>query len=164
MITHLPLWIRFPLLPVEYYSRQWLHRAGNHIGKTLKVDTTTLLASRGRFARVCVEVDLTQPLKSSYRFKSITWRVQYEGLQVVGYYCGRYGHGDSTFPTKQTASTSQLEAAAHPAAHTSATEGGQSSIPPVIQNQHMDHLTVNRSSPAVDANQNYGDWLLTDRR
>lgn len=82
-IMHLPLWVCFSLLPVEYYLWQWLHRTGNYIGKTLKVDTITLLALRGRFARVCVEVDLHQPLKSSYQFKNKTWRVQYECVQVV---------------------------------------------------------------------------------
>lgn len=45
VITHLPVWHRFPMLPVEYYSFQWLRRAGNQIGKTLKVDSTTLMAS-----------------------------------------------------------------------------------------------------------------------
>ncbi|GKV14724.1 hypothetical protein SLEP1_g25550 [Rubroshorea leprosula] len=35
------------------------------IGKPIKVDPTTLLATRGQFARVCVEVDLSQPLPSS---------------------------------------------------------------------------------------------------
>lgn len=64
-ITHLPVWVRFLMLPIEYYSVPWLQRAGNKIGKTIKVDATTLLASRGRFARVCIEVDLRQPLKIS---------------------------------------------------------------------------------------------------
>lgn len=69
-ITHIPVWIRFPMLPLEYYSVHWLHSAGNQIGKTLKVDSTTLLASRGRFTKVCVEVDLCQPLKSFYHLKN----------------------------------------------------------------------------------------------
>lgn len=43
MISHVPWWVRFPLLPMEYYYWEWFYRAGNHIGKMLKVDTTTLL-------------------------------------------------------------------------------------------------------------------------
>lgn len=82
-ITHLRIWIRFPMLPVKYYSIHWLQRAGNQIGKSLKVDYTTLLASRGRFARVCVEVDLYHPLKSTYELKNRSWRLQYEGIQIV---------------------------------------------------------------------------------
>lgn len=33
------------------------------MGKTIKVDRTTLMASRSKFARVCVKIDLTKPLK-----------------------------------------------------------------------------------------------------
>lgn len=56
-INSLPLWVRFLVLPVEYYSKRWLKKAGNHIGQTVKLDITRLLAPQGKFARVCVEVD-----------------------------------------------------------------------------------------------------------
>lgn len=65
-IESLLVWVRFPILPVEYFNENWLVRAGNKIGRTVKVDKTTLIASRGKFARVCVEVDLKKPLKSGY--------------------------------------------------------------------------------------------------
>lgn len=42
------------MLSVEYYIETWLEMAGNKIGKTPRVDDTTLLASRGKFARVHV--------------------------------------------------------------------------------------------------------------
>lgn len=57
-ITSSLVWVHFPVLPLEYYLDRWLRRAGNKIGKTTKVDATTLVASRGKFSRVCVEVDL----------------------------------------------------------------------------------------------------------
>lgn len=34
-ISHLPVWFRFSLLLVKYYSVQWLQRASNQIGKTI---------------------------------------------------------------------------------------------------------------------------------
>lgn len=43
--------------------------AVNKIGRTIKVDRTTLMASKGKFARVCIEVDLTKSLKAGYRFR-----------------------------------------------------------------------------------------------
>lgn len=57
-INMLPVWFRFPILPVEYYSERWLKKVVNEIGRTIKVDLATLLASQGKFARVCVEIDL----------------------------------------------------------------------------------------------------------
>ncbi|CAN1165016.1 hypothetical protein LINPERHAP2_LOCUS25902 [Linum perenne] len=34
------------------------HRIGDRIGKTVRIDHTTLEGSRGNYARLCVEVDL----------------------------------------------------------------------------------------------------------
>lgn len=41
--------------------QSWLRRAGNQIGKTIKVDSTTIAITRGKFVSVCVEVDLQTP-------------------------------------------------------------------------------------------------------
>lgn len=79
VITSLPVWVRFPLLPVECYTNTWLARAGNRIGKTLKVDNATKMTSRGNFARVCAEVDLSKPLKARYKFRGRILKLQYEG-------------------------------------------------------------------------------------
>lgn len=91
-INTLPVWVRFPILPVEYYTMRWLKKAGNNIGRTVKVDITTLLASRGRFARVCVEVGLDMPLMVGYRMQEEYYMLQYEGLHDLCFGCGRYGH------------------------------------------------------------------------
>lgn len=49
--THtMPMWVRFHVLSVKCYIVRWLKQAGNHIGRTIKVDFATLLASRGKFA------------------------------------------------------------------------------------------------------------------
>lgn len=58
----------------------------------LKLDYITLQASRGKFARVCIELDLTKPLKAENMLKGKLRRVQYEGLHSIYFHCGRYGH------------------------------------------------------------------------
>lgn len=50
-INKLLVWVRFSVLPVEYYTKTWLERAGSRIGKILRVDYATLLALIGKFAR-----------------------------------------------------------------------------------------------------------------
>nr|GLL19518.1 uncharacterized protein LOC109173568 [Ipomoea trifida]GLL19519.1 uncharacterized protein LOC109173568 [Ipomoea trifida]GLL35493.1 uncharacterized protein LOC109173568 [Ipomoea trifida] len=60
------VWARFPSLPVEYFEEEFLMRIGNQLGRSIKIDYTTSLISKGKFARMCVEVDITKPLLSKY--------------------------------------------------------------------------------------------------
>lgn len=57
-ITSLPFWIWFPSLSEEYHSEGWLRRVGAQIGRTIKLNNTTLATSRSKFKRVRIEVDL----------------------------------------------------------------------------------------------------------
>lgn len=66
------VWVCFPTLPVKYCSETWLRKAENHIRRAIKVDSTTLAASRGKIARVCVEVDLRMPLLAYYQMRGKT--------------------------------------------------------------------------------------------
>lgn len=58
------VWVRFSRLPMELYHETFLRRAGAMIGIVLKIDKLTLIHSRGKFARICVEVDLKKKLVS----------------------------------------------------------------------------------------------------
>ncbi|CAN1153236.1 hypothetical protein LINPERHAP2_LOCUS19278 [Linum perenne] len=73
-----------------------LKHIGDRIGKTVRIDNTTLEGSRGNFARICVEVDLSKPLLSKYRMRRRVRRIEYEGLHTICFNCGCYGHkGDA---------------------------------------------------------------------
>lgn len=54
------VWVRVPRLLPLYFNKNFLARIGDRIGKTLKVDETTLSSLRGQFAWVSVEVDLSK--------------------------------------------------------------------------------------------------------
>lgn len=88
-ITSLPVWVHFPMLSVEYYTEKWLQNAGDQLGRTIKVDSTMLATTRGRFVRVCIEIDLKKPLQSRYRMRGRKWQLQYEGLQDICFACGK---------------------------------------------------------------------------
>lgn len=80
---------------MEYYTENWLKRAGDRIGKTIRVDDTTREPTCGKFARVCIEVDLTNPLKAGYKMRGRRWRLHYEGLHDLCFVCGQYGHREA---------------------------------------------------------------------
>lgn len=54
------VWIRFPCLNLMYYDESVLTGMAVAVGKPIRVDNNTLKVERGKFARICVEIDLTQ--------------------------------------------------------------------------------------------------------
>lgn len=91
-ILSLPVWVHFPWLPIEYYTEEWLQMAGDMIGRTIKIDNTTLATARGRFARVCVKLELEKPVKASFGMRAREWKIEYKCLQDICFACGKYGH------------------------------------------------------------------------
>lgn len=60
------VWVRFPDLPMEYYNHGFLFRIVEKIGRLIRIDSVTSLTSRGKFARLCVDVDITKPLLAKF--------------------------------------------------------------------------------------------------
>lgn len=81
-------------MPLEYYDLSILSKIGDAIGKTIKIDNTTGYALRGRYARLCVELDLTKPLIPKVRVGKRWYPVEYEGLGMLCFHCGRFGHSE----------------------------------------------------------------------
>lgn len=70
----------------------FLHYVGNRICRTIKVDKNTFQHDRGKYARLCVEVDLHKPLLAVFEVKGKHYKVEYEGLHLLCLKCGRFGH------------------------------------------------------------------------
>ena len=64
----------------------------------LKVDDTIGSLSRGHYAHICVEEDLTKPLVSKFKLCRQIRRIKYEGIHLICFECGRYGHRIETCP------------------------------------------------------------------
>ena len=101
----IPVWIRVPGLPIVCYNKHFLWKLGNHFGRTLKVDVHTINGEaegigveRGKFARICIEIDLKKQLVTKYELRGKVRHVQYEGLKIVCFNCGLYGHHKDVCP------------------------------------------------------------------
>ncbi|XP_028060303.1 uncharacterized protein LOC114263918 [Camellia sinensis] len=86
------VWVQFPELQIEYYQEKVLFAIAKAISKPLKIDWTTAMATRGKFARVCVEMDLSQPLKPKFILEGKLYSVEYESLHSFCFLCGRTDH------------------------------------------------------------------------
>lgn len=136
VINLLPVWFRFLVLPIEYYITQWLHRVGNKIKRTLKVNDTTMFASRGKFVHVCFEIDISKPLKAGYTLR---------GLYTLSIECDRYGHTITACPEKLETGRGSSTNSQHQEA-------------PTIENESLPlHLDGQENQSS------FGGWMIAQR-
>ncbi|CAN1146013.1 hypothetical protein LINPERHAP2_LOCUS15006 [Linum perenne] len=93
-------WVRLPKLPIQYFNQVAVQRIGNCIGKTVRMDLATSEGARGRYARVCVEVDISKPLLGKYMIEDKVLKIEYESLENMCFDCGMYGHKSESCPSK----------------------------------------------------------------
>ncbi|CAN1846266.1 hypothetical protein LINPERHAP1_LOCUS38153 [Linum perenne] len=72
-------------LPIHYFN-----------SVAVRLDLATKEGSRCRYARVCVEIDLTKPLLGKYMIEDRVFKIEYESLENVCFDCGGYGHKKET--------------------------------------------------------------------
>lgn len=56
------------------------------------MDPNTSYATRGKFARVCVEIDLNKPLVPKIYVGGNWQTIEYEGLNLICFKCGHVDH------------------------------------------------------------------------
>ncbi|KAL7218869.1 hypothetical protein ACSBR2_012023 [Camellia fascicularis] len=106
-------WVRFLNLPIEYYNEKVLFHIAKVLGVPLKIDINTAMASRGKYARVCIEMDLRKPLVSQFAIGKNIYLVEYEHLHSVCFSCGRVGHVKEVCPDTLVLEQNQAAATAH---------------------------------------------------
>ncbi|KAI9115464.1 hypothetical protein K1719_013783 [Acacia pycnantha] len=91
-IDSIVAWVRFPDLPAPLFDKKFLLNLSNSIGKAIRLDVHTAKRIRGRFARMCVELDLKIPLVPEFNVEGQVLSVVYESLGQLCNKCGRVGH------------------------------------------------------------------------
>lgn len=91
-ISRLTIWARLSGLYVEYFTKETVKPIGDLLGTIHKVDCHTIAQSRGKYARVCVEIVTSKPLKPFLIVEGKQVRVEYENLPLICFKCGRIGH------------------------------------------------------------------------
>ncbi|KAK2995285.1 hypothetical protein RJ640_013494 [Escallonia rubra] len=91
-VSSMAIWIRLNSLPLEYFDREILTLIGKQIGTPLRIDAITNSISKGRFARLCIQVDTSQALTKQIRIGKHLQPVQYENIPNLCHRCERIGH------------------------------------------------------------------------
>lgn len=100
----MPVWVRLHNLPLHFWHFKALSAIGNSLGRMLKIDTDRHLKGIFTFARICVEVDLSQGLPESIflTFNNIQWKqsLDYENTAFRCRGCQQTGHLLKACPSK----------------------------------------------------------------
>ncbi|CAN1152198.1 hypothetical protein LINPERHAP2_LOCUS18593 [Linum perenne] len=137
-VSSIVAWIRFSELPLEYYSEGPLFQLAACVGKPLRIDTQTTLATRGKFARVCVELNLDEPLMPVVGIEGRWYKVEYEGISNICITCGCAGHNSENCLSDVVKSL----------------ENGESQPSATIE------VTENDSPPSAP----FGDWMIVQNK
>lgn len=99
-ITRMAVWVRITGLHVEWFNPEAIKRIGDLIGVTYRIDTHTVAQARGKYGRICIELDLTKPLIANVQVENNWYAIKYEGLHLVCFGCGLYGHNRNQCPSE----------------------------------------------------------------
>ncbi|XP_058726109.1 uncharacterized protein LOC131597426 [Vicia villosa] len=147
-IKSVAVWVRISELPIEYYDCRILHHIGNKIGKTVKVDKNTVLHARGKYARICVEIDLTKTLVAMFMINNRSYKVEYEGLHLLCTSCGKFGHYKEGC---QEGATNIL------------TVQGKKGLEQVVGNQSGDSGSKGQGGDKFLGNESKGPWVVVQK-
>ena len=98
IVSSIAVWVRLHRLPIELYEAEVLKQIGEAIGKVLRVDTHTAMEARGKYARLCIQVDANKPLINTVLIGKFEQAVVYEGINKLCFECGRIGHKKEACP------------------------------------------------------------------
>lgn len=59
---HAAIWVQFHNLPVEFWEGETLETIAGQLGTLIKIDEFTSNLVRSKYARVCINIDLSKPL------------------------------------------------------------------------------------------------------
>ena len=97
-MSSIAVWVRLSELLIEYYELSVLRDIGSAIGSVLKIDTHITKEARGRFARLCVQVNFDKPLIKIIKTGGLEQPVQYEGINTLCFSCNWLGHKAESCP------------------------------------------------------------------
>ncbi|KAF7126448.1 hypothetical protein RHSIM_Rhsim11G0034800 [Rhododendron simsii] len=107
-LSTIPLWVHFYNIPLELWTGPGFSYIASSVGRPLYVDKLTKSGKRLSFAKICVEVDCSSPLPTSFDLKHangdvVEITIHYPWKPMVCSDCMVFGHGPSNSPKRVVA-------------------------------------------------------------
>ncbi|KAL5857254.1 hypothetical protein ACOSQ3_004712 [Xanthoceras sorbifolium] len=92
VIQNMHVWIRLTKIFMEWMDVELLWNIRGMLGSTCKVDPITVMQTRGRYVRLCVEIDISKPFRGTLIIDGRPIHVEYENLGTICFNCRCYGN------------------------------------------------------------------------
>ncbi|CAK8544014.1 unnamed protein product [Lathyrus sativus] len=97
MLRTIPLWVKLPQLPLHIWGARSLSKIGSALGTPLVTDECTTNKLRVSYARILVEIDITQELKTHILIRDekgarLNQPIEYEWKPLYCQRCHKIGH------------------------------------------------------------------------
>ncbi|XP_057441998.1 uncharacterized protein LOC130733752 [Lotus japonicus] len=185
-ISTTKVWIRIPGLGFQFCDKNILLTLASAVETPIKIDLNTNDIQCGKYARICVEIDLTKPVLGVVGLEGTWYQIEYEGLHLLCHQCGCYGHlaRNCTMPVSSAKPGPGGDQAAMVVPQKASIPGGGESGIPAAAGQNLALETLPRPvdvvgqggvNPAVIPAQlpkplikcpelAHGEWLVVDKR
>ncbi|KAL0433841.1 UNVERIFIED_CONTAM: hypothetical protein Slati_2718400 [Sesamum latifolium] len=102
-----PIWVSFSELPAHLYRKDALYAVASMVGNPLQIDDYTFNQSKLSQGRMCVEIDLLNPIIEEFNITiqgvSIKQKVEFEEVPKYCSLCKHVGHKDADCYSKGNA-------------------------------------------------------------
>ncbi|KAE8692779.1 hypothetical protein F3Y22_tig00110831pilonHSYRG00755 [Hibiscus syriacus] len=93
-------WVRLPGIPITWYKRSLIQAISEKLGSIIKIHYQTNNGRRGHFARMAVTLNLNKLIISNLEINGRIQFVEHEGIPLVCFNCGIYGHFNDFCPNR----------------------------------------------------------------
>lgn len=117
--TRAPVWIKLPCLNIQMWTKKGLSKIASALGTPLSTDGLTDKRGMLNYARILVELDLTQPTRQKLRCKLpdgsfYNQQLMYEWMPIQCESCKLWGHKEEICPKDNPQGTVVVEANVEP--------------------------------------------------
>nr|POF16659.1 uncharacterized protein CFP56_73585 [Quercus suber] len=160
-VSLIAVWIKLNELPIELYETEVLREIGESIGKVLRIDSHTAMEVRGRYARLCIQIDINKLLINSIFIGCFEQVVTYEGIHKLCFSCGRIGHKVEACPC-----TIRKEKGKESIGPTKEVQVNQTSddVDGSFDLQNVQGVVTHNACEATDVEGYYGPWMMVSRK
>lgn len=163
-VSSIAIWVRLHKLPMELYKTEVLKQIGEAIGRVLRFDSHTAMEARGRYIRLCIQLDITKLFINTVLIGRFEQPMVYEGLHKLCFSCRRMGHRKEACPLTIKKPETPAEGGSINCGEDKSTYQGAYQC-----NTHDSHSTgigsgMSKDREADTEDDRYGPWMLVTRR